>query len=259
MMIKRLWIVAALLLILPHSVWSQTDVHLKIEGSGRGKIPVLLKKTDIGIRTLKGSAECVETVLNNDLVYGGIFDPILLPAGQDSLPEGRTAVAVMEMELRAEGDRMLLTGELIDYTSGGTIFEKKYRFSEGACRTVAHYLSDEITFFLTGETGIATTRLLFLRRAGGKKCVYTIDYDGFGTRRLTSDSLAVSPVWIDRDRFCFTSYRNGNPDCYMINLKDGTRKMISYRKGLNVAGSYLEEKQTLLMTLSISGNSELFM
>jgi len=258
-MIRRLLMITAAVLIIPAGVSSQADVHLKIESSGRGKIPIILEPIRYQSASLESSAKCIGTVLHNDLVYGGIFDPLSIPAGRDSLPEGITAVAVMRMKLETEGDRELLTGELIDYTSGGTIFEKKYRFAGTACRTVAHYLSDEITFFLTGETGIATTRILFLRRTGGKKCVYVIDYDGHGTRRLTSDSLAVSPVWLDRDRFCFTSYKNDNPDCYMINLKDRTRRMISYRKGLNVAGSYLPSADILLMTLSISGNSELFM
>jgi len=258
-MIKRVLIFLTTALFLPGSVISQTDVHLKIEGSGKGKIPIVLKQTELRSASLRNSADCIETVLNNDLVYGGIFDPVFLQAGEDTLEDDRTAVAVLEMKLEEDGDRRLLTGELTDFTSGGIIFEKKYRYSEGACRTVAHYLSDEITFFLTGETGIATTRILFVRRTGGKKCVYIIDYDGHGARRLTGDSLAVSPLWMDRNRFCFTSYRNSNPDCYMMDLKNGTRRMISYRKGLNIAGSYLKEKNSILVTLSISGNSELFM
>jgi TolB protein len=258
-MIKRLLVFLICSTVVTGKLSAQTDVHLKIESSGRGKIPIVLRKADISDRKLRHGGECIETVLHNDLVYGGIFDPVSLPAGVDTIPEGRTAVAVLEMKLQQERDRMLLAGRLIDFTSGGTIFEKKYRFSEGACRTVAHYLSDEITFFLTGETGIATTRLLFLRREGGRKCVYLIDYDGHGLKRMTGDSLAVSPVWVDRQRFCFTSYRNDNPDCYMIDLKKGARSLISYRKGLNIAGSYHQRKGLLLMTLSISGNSELFM
>ncbi len=239
--------------------YSQTDVHLQVDRVGRGRIPIVLKKITVELSELKSSSECIYEVLERDLWLTGIFKPLSFKGETDTLTEGRTAAAIFEGSLTQNSEGYLLDAKLLDYSSRGVIFRKEYTFQRGLCRSISHHVSDEITFFLTGETGIAVTRILFLREEHGSKTVYIVDYDGHGVRKLTDDKLAVSPVWLDKNRFCYTSYKRDNPDCYIVDLKKGLKRLLSYRKGLNIAGDYYSKRDEILMTISVMGNSELFL
>lgn len=239
--------------------YSQTDVNLQIDRVGRGRIPIVLKELEVELPELETVSGFISEILERDLRLTGIFDPLLFEEKTDTLSGGRTAAAVFEGGLTKKGDEYQLEARLLDYSSRGIIFRKKYTFKPGLSRSVTHHLSDEITFFLAGETGIATTRILFLKEESGGKSLYIVDYDGHGIRRLTDDELAVSPVWLDKNRFCYTSYKRYNPDCYLVDLEKGEKRLLSYRKGLNIAGDYYPERDEIIMTISVLGNSELFL
>ena len=258
---RRYGILAALLLVAmtPLSAGAQMDVHLSTDKAGGGQIPIVVKDLDIERDDLNAASRFIWSVLRQDLEYTSVFVPLEFAAGTDTLPDGGTASAIVEGRLSWDGEKYSLDASLIDFISRETIFGKRYRFKHSALRTVAHELCDEILFFLIGETGVARTRVLFTRREGDVKSLHVVDYDGYGEKKLTSDELVVSPLWIDDHRFVFTSYRRGNPDLYMIDLLKGSRKLISHRKGLNIAGSYNPESEELVVTLSIKGNSEIYL
>ncbi|MBN2184228.1 MAG: PD40 domain-containing protein [Candidatus Krumholzibacteriota bacterium] len=237
----------------------QTDIHLSTEKPGSGTIPIVVSDFETDISASAGIAAYISRVLEKDLLYTGVFDPVRYEAGSDTLAEGRTASAIVEGSLSKNEAMYTLEARLLDFSSREVIFSKRYSFKSDAKRSIAHHLCDEILFFLAGETGIATTRILFTRKEGEFKNLYMIDYDGFGERRVTKDELVVSPEWIDHDRFCFTSYRRDNPDCYLFDPVKNTRTNISHRKGINVAGSYFAPRDELAMTLSLKGNSEIYL
>lgn len=237
---------------------AQTDIYLSTEKRGMGKIPIVVADIEAEVRSSRESAVYITRVLRKDLEYSGYFDPLEFRAGSDQLAEGLTAAAIVEGTITGDAAQYSLEVRLLDYFSREMIFSKRYSFKGGARRTVAHYISDEITYFLVGERGIATTRLLFCRREGESKDLYVVDYDGHGARQLTQGELAVSPLWIDQKRLFYTSYKRDNPDCYMIDLAAGTKSIYSHRKGINIAGDFLPARGEVLATLSIKGNSEVY-
>ncbi|HSG28008.1 MAG TPA: hypothetical protein VLA34_05970 [Candidatus Krumholzibacterium sp.] len=238
---------------------AQTDIHLQTEKSGGGRIPIVVMDISTSDQTALGTAEYVSRILRQDLEFTDIFEPLRIQGPAGTLPDGMTATAIVEAVLSRDSGSFVLETRLLDYTSREEIFSKRYRFTTGARRTVAHHICDEILFFLVGETGISTTRILFTRRENDVKNLYLIDFDGYGERRITKDELVVSPLWLDYQRFCFTSYRRDNPDCYLIDLEKNTRTNISHRKGMNVAGGYFPERDEIAMTLSLRGNSEIYL
>jgi TolB protein len=258
---RRYGILAALLLaaMTPLGAAAQMDVHLSTDKPGGGQIPIVVKDIEIERNDLRAASEYLMSVLRQDLEFTSVFIPLKFAAGADTLADGGTASAIVEGKLAWDGERYSLDASLIDFVSREMIFGKRYTFRHSALRTVAHELSDEILFFLIGETGIARTRLLFTRREGDVKNLYVVDYDGYGEKGLTSGELVVSPLWVDDHRFVFTSYRRDNPDLYMIDLLKGSREMISHRKGLNIASGYNPESGELVVTLSIKGNSEIYL
>jgi TolB protein len=240
------------------SAFAQTDIYLRTERTGRGKIPIVVKNIDPSSARMRRLAEYITSVLSKDLGFTGVFDPLEFEGEGDVTAGGRTAAAVFEGRLMTEYDEYQLQANLLDFSSKEVIFNKLYTFKEDASRTVAHHLCDEILFFLVGERGIATTRLLFCRREGDSKDLYVIDYDGYNEKRLSNSEIVVSPLWLDEKRFCYTSYKRGNPDCYLVDLKEGIRRLISHRRGTNIAGSYFAHRDEIAVTLSVKGNSEVY-
>jgi TolB protein len=257
-MVRHLVLFVLFAAVAPASAHSQTDIYLRTERTGRGKIPVVVKNLEAAARDAQKSADYITKVLRRDLTFSGIFEPLQIPGTADTLPEGKTASAVFAGSLALEGERFVLDARLVDYSSREEIFSKRYRFSGKARRKVAHHLCDEICYFLVGERGIATTRLLFCRRGGEAKDLFVVDYDGFGEGKLTNGELTVSPLWLDGERICYTSYKRGNPDCYLVDLSRRKRTLISHRKGINIAGSYFAERDEIAATLSVKGNSEIY-
>ena len=257
-MIKSIVLSAFIIIVPLAGVFPQTDIYLRTERAGRGEIPIVIRDIEPASGDVLQTALYVASVLRSDLEFTGIFDPLQFEGKADTLPEGRTAAAIFEGSLEIYDERYSLEARLLDYSSREVIFSKRYGFKDGAKRTVAHNLCDEITYFLIGEEGIATTRLLFCRRESDVKDLYIIDYDGYGKRRVTKGELVVSPLWIDEKRFCYTSYRRANPDCYMVDLELGKKKLISHRKGINIAGGYNIERDEIAITLSVKGNSEIY-
>jgi TolB protein len=245
--------------MLPAGAAAQMDVHLSTTRAGGGQIPIVVRDLETERGDLASAAKYLVGVLRQDLEYTSVFVPLQFAAGADTLPGGGTASAIVEGRLSWDGEKYTLDASLIDFVSREMIFGKRFRFRHSALRAVAHELCDEIVFFLIGEVGIAKTRLLFTRRDGDVKSLHIVDYDGYGEKKLTSDELVVSPLWIDDHRFVFTSYRRDNPDLYMIDLSRGSRKLISHRKGLNMAGGYNPQTDELVMTLSVKGNSEIYL
>jgi len=80
-------------------------------------------------------------------------------------------------------------------------------------------------------------------------------------RPLTRDrALVTGPRWSpDGTRLLFTTYHKaGFPDIYSINLATGRKEPIATFKGTNTGGAYSPDGRRIAMTLSGTGNSEIF-
>ena len=255
---RRICAVLVMLVAGAPSAFAQTDIYLKTERSGRGKVPIVVKEIEAATSRERAPALSITGVIRNDLDCSGLFET-LSPAGNDDAEDtGRVAGALFEGSLSSEGASYVLDARLLDFSSRETIFSKRYRFGDDAKRLVAHRVSDEIVYFLIGERGIATTRLLYRRPQGGSKDLWIVDYDGFGARRITTNEIVVSPLWLDGGRFCYTSDRRLNWDCYRVDLAKGTKHLMTQWRGINIAGSYFAPRGELLMTLSVNGNHEIY-
>lgn len=255
---KRKLLVLLLFSLWPALLFGQADVYLETERTSGGKMPIAIEDFHSKEKALSGLAQRIQSILMKDLDYSGYFVPFAWGKAKGASGTPEVAVAFVSAGLSRFDEKLVLDVELKDFSSKEVIFTKMYRFRRQALRTVAHRLSNEIVYFLVGEKGIAETRLIFCRRNGDAKDIYIVDYDGRNERRLTKGELAVSPLWLDDHRFCYTSYKRGNPDCYMVDLVKGKKWLISSRRGLNIPGSYFAPRDELAMTLSINGNSEIY-
>lgn len=127
-------------------------------------------------------------------------------------------------------------------------------------RMALHEISNAIIQELTGERGIADTRIAFASRRRGDKEIYAIDYDGHDPYRVTSlDTISMTPDWSpDGSRICFTTFVSGDPDLYCAPAGGGRSQPISANKGLDMAPSWSPDGRRLALTLTKDGNAEIY-
>ncbi len=90
------------------------------------------------------------------------------------------------------------------------------RLSGGDVRDLAHQFADQIVKMLTGQDGIATSKVAFI----ANREVHLMDYDGYGARQFSRDgSIALFPsLALDGSRLAYVSYRSGHPNVVVRSL-----------------------------------------
>ena len=129
-------------------------------------------------------------------------------------------------------------------------------------RHEAHLLSDEIVRRLKGVKGMASTRIIMVRRGAGAGELFVCDADGQNMLQITHDNvLCVGPRWTtDGHGAYYTSYLNGRPCAYRISTETAAKQLLSGYLGLN-AGPVVSPKNgsQIALILSFPGNPELFL
>lgn len=88
----------------------------------------------------------------------------------------------------------------------------------GEPRDMAHQFADQITRLLTGQDGIAESKIVYVANSE----IHKMDYDGYGVKAFTHDrSIALFPsLSLDGKRLAYVSYRDGHPNI-VIRGEDG--------------------------------------
>jgi TolB protein len=99
------------------------------------------------------------------------------------------------------------TGYLYDVKTKSSLLTANLK---GDTRRMAHEFADQIVKLLTGQDGIATSKIAYV---AGRE-IHLVDYDGYGARQFSRDgSIALFPcVSPDGRRIAYVSYRNGYPN-----------------------------------------------
>jgi len=164
---------------------------------------------------------------------------------------------------KVSGDRLEVAVILYYVPTGKRVFGKRFINTVDRKRVLAHRISDEIFRFITGEEGIANTKILFVSTSDPTRRVrevWVMDADGANARPVTNDkSLVATPCWgANATEIYYTSYKDYNPDLCGIYLKGGASWFISRRPGLNVSPSWSPKRKRIVLTLGKDGNSEIY-
>jgi len=109
--------------------------------------------------------------------------------------------------------------------------------------------------------GFFAGKLAFIGKQRGVSEVYTSDLLFNRVRPLTADrALVTGPSWSpDGAKVLYTTYyKTGFPDIYMIDLLSGRKIPVATYKGTNSGGEYSPNGRSVAMSLSSSGNAEIF-
>lgn len=213
-------------------------------------------------------AEAAEAI-SYDLEFSGYFEVIdnrrfIREAAERGLDFSEWRAVGAEYlvwgSVERQGGSAVLEGRLFDAGAGREILGRRYSGAESRLRDMAHRFSDEIVKALTGQEGIAQTKILFVSSASGSKEIWKMDYDGHNPTRITRDnSLAIVPSWIPGGRrISFTSYRENNPDFYVLDLDTGRREMLLSFSGLNYNASWSPDGRRAAVTLTKDGQADIY-
>jgi TolB protein len=140
---------------------------------------------------------------------------------------------------------------------GSTVLQKTY---SGDARRAAHQFADDIVSTLTGQKGIASSKIAFAASRTGRKEIYIADYDGANVQQLTKDgSISVSPALSpDAKKLAYTGYQSGYADIYLVELASGSRNRIVKFPGTNSGAAFAPDGGRIACSVSRDGNPELY-
>jgi TolB protein len=163
-------------------------------------------------------------------------------------------------DLRAEGDRIVFEGRVLDLGSGQAVLAKRYRGPFNVSRRIGHTFANEVILFLTGRSGIALSSIAFTSDRTGNKEIFVMDYDGADQRRITGHrSTSMSPAWSPNGgSLAYTSFFNGPPGLYMADVASGRKRPIVTSGSLNTSPSFAPDGRRIAFARSLEGNIEIF-
>jgi TolB protein len=233
------------------------DVRINVQNGAVARLPVQCEALQ-GAAGGPASSRDADQVLANDLTWSGVFsvnrmwNPDAAAPAPQFVSSGTWSVS---------GSSVKLHGELRDFPARRAILVEDYTGTVADWRRLLHRFSDDCVQQITGERGVADTRIAFIVPEGRDKELWLMDADGFGAHPLTADkSIAQSPSWSpEGSLLLFTSWRGGSgPQIWVMSPEQRKPFLVSGRPGLNTSASYSPDGQRIACTLSQDGNAEVY-
>ncbi len=242
-----------IMILIPGSIICAQEVYLRLTDYGGGKIDIVVLpfSTQDSSKQLFTRIKNIEEIIKNDLEYSLYFD--ILPdttllsntEAQTVLLEGNSSAKSLNIMVR-------------DFSSKKVINAKTYEIN--GLRETAHKISDDIITALTGEPGIAQTKIVFSCKTSQGKQLALIDYDGFNFTWLTrGNNYYLFPAWaLDCQRVLFSTYAEDRLNIYLYNLSNKKISLVSSFRGLNFAPCWSPDGSRICLSLTKDGNAEIY-
>lgn len=268
-MVQRVLIVIVCCLLAAGALAQRPEVIMGVEKEAYERIDVLMETLDVlsgGMASVDVATE-LENTIAQDLRYSGLFRVGMLEsqADTDSLHfeyaiRGQVEGPLRDAEQTGEDAPTTISLDLVTYPDGQLLLNKRYRPLPHKMRATAHHFANQVVEMLTGEPGLAATRVVFSRGSGDRRDLWVVDYDGENLMRLTSNrTLNLCPDWKpDASEIAFTSYDRGMQGLYSLDAATGIVRRIIAQDGLNLGASWRPDGQELLLSLSRSGDPEIY-
>ena len=241
----------------PRAQTTADGTRIRIEGGEfqprRMALPTFLAE-DPG---LAETAANITAVVRSDLESSGLFAvsggpaPASIdvqPAFADYRVSGQEALLNGAVSLESDG-RIGVRFRLWDVPLTEQLSSLKFLAAPNGWRRIAHKIADDAYSKLTGEGPYFDSRIVFVEEQGPKdarrKRLAIMDSDGANLAYLTSDQdLVLTPRFSPIDQeITFISYRAGEPQVYLLNLRTERQEILGNFPGMTFAPPFLAGRQ----------------
>jgi len=201
-----------------------------------------------------GAPEDIAGIIAANLKRTGQFVP---------RPSGAPADYAVAGQARPGGSRgwvvqFQLTGA--QGAQGAPLLNLSFDVPPNQLRPVAQRISDLIYEKITGQRGLAGTRIAFVGRGGGFWFLVIADADGRNSQIiLRSTQPIMSPTWSpDGRRLAYVSFEGRRSQIVVQDVYTSARRTVSAAPGINGAPSWSPDGRRLAFALSKDGNPEIY-
>jgi TolB protein len=248
---------------------ARAQLRVEVSGVGATQLP-------ISVAPFKGeeaSPQKMSVIIAADLVRSGIFRAVEGSVGLDETSRlewsrvratGADTLVAGSVSRLADG-RFDVRCRLWDAVRGTELGVQALLSTNSDLRYTAHRLADWIYEKLTGEKGVATTRIAYVTKTGGSSAprftLWVADADGEGANTaLSSAEPIISPAWSPNGgQLAYVSFESRKPVVYAHEVATGRRRVVANFKGSNSAPAWAPNGQNLVVTLSRDGGSQIFL
>ncbi|WP_295386222.1 Tol-Pal system beta propeller repeat protein TolB [uncultured Thiodictyon sp.] len=163
-----------------------------------------------------------------------------------------------------EGSGYRVSYNLFDVVGGKEIASSSLSTTAGGLRLTAHRIADQVYEKLTGQPGVAASRIAYItangRGEGQTVTLRVADADGSNPQTIVSSNEPImSPAWSpDGRRLAYVSFENRRAAIYVQDLTSGRRDLVASYPGINSSPAFSPDGQRLAMTLSKDGNANIY-
>ncbi|KQC12969.1 MAG: hypothetical protein APR63_01585 [Desulfuromonas sp. SDB] len=253
-----------LICLLANPVLGQ-DIYVGISAYGRQQMDIAVLPF-LSSREMESTAEQMTEILNYDLnysLYFSLLEDFELPGYSDVFTlkwdklNQLGAEAIIACKISSTREGLELNALIVDPYSESVLFQRSYSGPTDKYRNLVHQLSDDVVEVLTGESGIFTSRIAYVRKGGQTSSIRICDYDGYEDQVYASkNTLNLSPFWDKSDQVYFTSYYSGKPDI-VKSTSDGFTP-VAANGNLNIGGEISPQGDYIAYACNIDGNTDIY-
>jgi TolB protein len=228
----------------------------------------------------------ISDVFRNDMDVSGYFDfikpeafledvskvglrPVGTEAGGFKFDSWKQIGAefLVRVGYRITGDQVSVDTYTYYVSQQKLVLGKTYKASISDTRALAHTFANDIVKELTGQRGMFMSKIVTSRSTSPQtKEIFLMDWDGANQKQITTHrSIALSPTWsFDGKQIAYSAFayhpeqKTRNCDLFTYDVSSGRRFLVSYRRGINSGASFMPDGRTLLLTISNSGNPDIY-
>ena len=222
--------------------------------------------------------ESISAIVSDNLARSGRFAPLReLPqhpvrkedvrwSDWRRLTVGSLVIGTISQTVRGGVREFQVDFRLFDTFTAAQLAGQRYaRVRPDRLRWVAHRISDDIYYALTGEAGAFATRIAYVTESAGQEgeVAYALnvsDSDGGNpVVLLTSPDPIMSPAWSpDGGWLAYVSFEGGSSRIMLQELATGLRRELTNFPGINGAPAFSPDGRRLALTLSRDGSPDIY-
>lgn len=202
-------------------------------------------------------------IIRHDLYVTALFELVNPPSPIGTTANGDPdfdawkqagAAVLITGSFAVRGDELTLEVKLYDVDQRKLEIGKRYTGRINDHRRMIHTFADRVMEKLDQVPGCFSTKIAFVGDAQSRE-VFSMDFDGHNLAQLTrTRSLNLSPDWAPNGRnLLFTSYMNGKPDVWMLDMSDLKVRPVATQSSLNASPRYSPDGNYIALSANING------